>query len=130
MPILTSITPKNIKNKQTEQKHTSLLFNLRNNTVWGIRANFSNQYLGNSMFEGTGYTIPHNPLCWVKKKKINVNYDVNYKKNYVTLNQQIPITILISRIMELWDRLLEGDLAGGQSGVTNGAISNIFVCTL
>ena len=53
----------------------------------------------------------HLVQCTELRKKIRVHSEVEYNHIYGTLDQQIPITILVSSLLEERDRLLEGELA-------------------
>ena len=92
----------------------SLLFNLRCNSVRGIRANFPNQYFGDLQCRvclKEQDNQPHILQCTGLRKNINVNSEVLYEHIYGTLEEQIPVTILIFSLLEERDRLLEGELA-------------------
>ena len=103
-----------LKTNKLTNKQTALLFNLRCNSVRGIRANFSNQFHGDlqcrlckkeqdNQFHITQFTE--------LRKHIQVNNEVKYDHISGTLDQQIPITLLISSLLEVRERLLEGERA-------------------
>ena len=103
-----------LKTNKLTNKQMSLLFNLRCNSVRGIRANFPNQYFGDLQCRvclKEQDNQPHILQCTGLRKNINVNSEVLYEHIYGTLEEQIPVTILIFSLLEERDRLLEGELA-------------------
>ena len=80
----------------------------------GIRANLPNQYFGDLQCRvclKEQENQPHIHQCTGLRKSINVNSEVSYEHNHGTLEEQIPVTILIFSLLEERDMLLEGELA-------------------
>ena len=100
-------------NKLTN-KQMSLLFNLRCNSVSGIRANFPKQYFGDlqcRLCRKEQDSQIHLLQCSELKTHIGGNNEVEYTHIYGTINQQTSITLLISSLLEERERLLESEPA-------------------
>lgn len=100
-----------VTNKITN-KQKSLLFNLRCNSVRGVRKNFSNMYFGDLQCRLCYLTIDcqsHVMLCTVLKEHYTWNPDIKYEFIYGTLEQQIEVIQVYSTLMEVRERLLGDD---------------------
>ena len=106
---LTKPQPYLITNKLTN-KQIGLLFNLRCQSVWGIRDNFHNLY-EDRMCQLCFIEVDnqkHILLCSTLMKHMKTNSDIQYEGIYSELQVQIPVTILFSALLELRERLLTG----------------------
>ena len=106
------LNPQNyLKTNKLNNKQVSLLFNLRNQCVRGIKDNFHGYYnhsLKCDLCNNETDTQDHLLKCHVLKQHIQWNHEeVKYKHIYGTLQQQITVTILISALLEVWELLLE-----------------------
>ena len=91
-------------------KQVSLLFNLKCQSVNGIRDNFHQQYPGNLLCPLCSLeldTQSHILKCSVLKKNTIINPEVEYEYIHGSLEEQVMITTLYSSLLELRDRLLE-----------------------
>ena len=100
-----------LKTNRLKNKQVSLLFNLRNQCVRGIKDNFHGYYnhsLKCDLCNNETDTQDHLLKCHVLKQHIQWNHEeVKYKHIYGTLQQQITVTILISALLEVRELLLE-----------------------
>ena len=97
-----------VTNKITN-KQKSLLFNLRCNSVRGVRKNFSYMYFGDLQCRLCYLTIDcqsHVLLCTILKEHFTWNPDIKYEFIYGTLEQQIEVIQVYSTLMEVRERLL------------------------
>ena len=101
-----------ITNKLSNSQ-VSLLFNLRTQCVRGIKDNFhgqNNHNLKCDLCKNETDNQDHLLKCHVLKQHIQWNHeDVKHEHIYGTLQQQIDVTILLSTLLEVRDRLLEED---------------------
>ena len=91
-------------------KQVSLLFNLKCQSVNGIRDNFHQQYPGNLLCPLCSLeldTQSHILKCSVLKKNTIINPEVEYEYIHGSLEEQVIITTLYSSLLELRDSLLE-----------------------
>ena len=90
-----------------------LLFNLRTQCVRGIKDNFhghNNHNLEWDLCKNETNNQDHLLKCHVWKRRIQWNHkDIKYEQIYGTLQQQMDMTILLSTLLEVRDRLLEED---------------------
>ena len=99
-------------------KEVTLLFNLRCQCVSGIKENFHQLFENNLMCELCGKNVDnqeHLLHCHVLRQHISWNHEeIKYKHIYGSLHQQIEVTRVIYRLLEVRDRLLEegGSLPG------------------
>ena len=88
----------------------SLLFNLRCQSVKGIRQNFSKMYFGDIYCRLCNLAIDsqeHTMQCSELKKHVTWNKDVLYENIYGSLDQQVEVTKVISSLLDTRERLLE-----------------------
>ena len=94
----------------------SLLFNLRTQCVRGIKENFHGHYKLNfkcDLCNNESDTQKHLLECIVLKQHIQWNHDIiKYEHIFGTLQQQITVTILISSLLDVRDKLLEEGTVG------------------
>ena len=113
-------------NKLTN-KQIALLFNLRCESVWGIRDNFHHLYqdrMCQLCFTELD-TQKHTLQCSTLLKHMKRNTDIQYEDIYGELQDQIPVTILYFALLELRERLLTGGV--GLPRQSNSRLSDIIV---
>ena len=96
---------------ELNNKKVSLLINLRCQSVSGVKDNFHQQFRNNLMCELCGKYLDnqvHLLKCQAIRKHIEWDHE-NIKLDHIygSLQQQIEITMLIFRFLEVRDRLLE-----------------------
>ena len=109
-------------------KQVSLLYNLRCQSVWGIKNNFHRQYqdiqcpLCKTEIDSQSHVL----LCTVIKKhyRYTQSADIHYNMIYGSLEKQVATTILYSSLLEVRNRLLEGT---GLPGHHSTGLLNIIV---
>ena len=100
-----------LKTNKLNNKQIGLLFNLRCQSLNGIRDNFHKLYHGDitcrlclSEIDSQSHLLQ----CSELKKHIQINHDIKYEHIYGTLPEQITVTLHIAAILEVRERLLEG----------------------
>ena len=99
----------------------SLLFNMRVQCVRGIKDNFHRQYNNNlkcDLCKNETDNQSHILKCHVLKQHIQWNNEeAKYEHIFGTLQEQISVTILLSELLEVKERLLEE--GAGLPGLTS-----------
>ena len=112
-----------LSNKITNTQK-ALLFNLRCDSVRGIRQNFSTMYFGDLFCRLCNLSIDsqrHVMLCPVLKEHFTWNQDIEYEFIHGTLEQQTEVIKIYSSLMEVRERLL-ADKAGAIRAPTGASI--------
>ena len=113
-----SRTEKYMTTNKLNNKEVSLLFNLRCQSINGIKDNFHQMFKGNLKCDLCAIYVDsqeHLLQCQVLRQHINWNHEeIKYDHIYGSLQQQIEVTKLIHSLLEVRDRLLEegGSLPG------------------
>ena len=113
-----SRTQKYMTTNKLNNKEVSLLFNLRCQSINGIKDNFHQMFKGNLKCDLCAIYVDsqeHLLQCQVLRQHINWNHEeIKYDHIYGSLQQQIEVTKLIHSLLEVRDRLLEegGSLPG------------------
>jgi hypothetical protein len=105
-------------------KEKSLLFNLRCQSVKGIRQNFSKMYFGDIQCRLCNLAIDsqdHTMKCSVLKKHYTWSEDIKYDFIYGSLEDQVEVVKVISSLLEVRDRLLEEGNQLDDRGTPTGA---------
>ena len=105
-------------------KQKSLLFNLRCQSVRGIRQNFSKMYFGDVQCRLCYLAIDsqdHTMQCSVLKQHVDWNKDIKYEDIYGSLEQQVEVVKVISSLLEVRERLLEVENHPEERGTPTGA---------
>ena len=100
----------------------SLLFNLRCQTVKDIKDNFPSMYARNVLCQLCNDAVDtqkHLLQCAVLSQHIPINPSIKYEHIFGDIDQQHKVTILISAILEVRDKLL-GEGAGLTRQISSG----------
>ena len=120
-----------MKTNKLNNKEISLLFNLRCQSVSSVKENFHQQFGNNLLCDLCGKyvdTQEHLLQCHVLRKHIKWNHeDIKSEHIHGSLQEQIEVTKLIFRLLEVRDRLLEevASLPGLQN--TGQSDINVYV---
>ena len=116
-----------LKTNHLTNMEASLLYNLRCETVSGIRDNFHRQYpdIKCQLCLLDIYTQSHVLCCPLIKNQFKEYTSLPYEFIHGNLDEQVAITSLYSSLLEVWDRLL--DEGAGIPGPHNTGLSDIIV---
>ena len=98
-----------LTNKLTS-KQKGLLFNLKCQTVRGIRGNFSQMYFGEiqcRLCNSESDSQCHLMLCPVLKRYSSWDQNIKYSDIYGTLDDQVKVTNVLSSLLEIRELLLD-----------------------
>ena len=98
-----------LTNKLTS-KQKGLLFNLKCQTVKGIRGNFSQMYFGDiqcRLCNSESDSQCHLMLCPVLKRYSSWDQNIKYSDIYGTLDDQVKVTNVLSSLLEIRELLLD-----------------------
>ena len=118
-----------VTNKLTN-KQKSLLFNLRCQSVRGVRQNFSKMYFGDVQCRLCNLDIDsqiHILTCEALKKYFSWNHDIKYEFIYGTLDQQVQFMNMFTPLMDVREQLL--DKGTSHRGINTGLL-DIITCNV
>ena len=98
-----------LKDTRFTNKMRVMLFNLRCNTVRGIKNNFHGMYTNNKcdLCGYLCYSQIHCMECEVLKKEVTRNSNTKYEHIYGSVVEQIEVTNLFIKLIEARYRLME-----------------------